>query len=247
MKSVHFLALALAFLPLYHAFAEDKPATGETMKFIELKYLDNDRLSRVINLVQQLSLGKAQILSDHILHTIVLKGTAEGVASAEQMLRRFDVPAAETKVRQIQLTVYLVEANADASAGQPVPSEISSALQQLRATFGYEKLRLRDTLVLQNRDGSDFFMNGNLPVVSDISDQKTVYVASCKIISYNESQKTVYLNKLSYSLRVPVGKQVFESNITTDVAIKDGQKLVLGKLTWNDHPVFLVLTTKVEP
>jgi hypothetical protein len=247
MKSAYIGAIALAFVPLFHASAEDKPAPPETIKFIELKYLDNDRLSRVINLVQQLTLGKAQVVSDNVLHTLVLKGTAEGVASAEQMLRRFDVPAAETRVRQIQLTVYLVEANADVSAGQPVPPEISSALHQLRATFGYDKLRLLDTTPMQSREGAEFHMNGILPVASTGSDQKIVYMASYKIISYNESQKTVYVNKLSYTLRIPVGQLAFDSSITTDVAIKDGQKLVLGKMTRNDHPVFLILTTKVEP
>jgi type II secretory pathway component GspD/PulD (secretin) len=247
MKSAHFAALALAFLPLYHASAEDKPAYPEAIKFIELKYLQTDRLHRVINLVQQLTLGKAQIIADDALHTIVLKGTSDGVASAEQMLRRFDVPAAETKVRQIQLTVYVVEANADSSTGQPVPPELSSALQQLRATFGYDKLRLRDTTMLQSRQDAAFDSNGILPGASASPEQKVLYFASYKVASYNEAQKTVYVNKFSYSLRIMAGGQVLDSGITTDVAIKDGQKLVLGKLTRNEHPVFLVLTTKVEP
>jgi hypothetical protein len=246
MKSVAIAVLAL--LPLFQAFAEDKPAAPpETIKFIELKHLDNDRLSRVINLVQQLTLGKATILADNVLHTVALKGTSEGVATAEQLLRRFDVPAAETKVRQIQLTVYLVEANADSSTGQPVPSELSSALQQLRKTFGYDKLRLRDTIVLQSRENAAFDSNGILPGTTVPPDQKVLYFTSYKWASYDVAEDATYVRGFSYSLRMMGGGQVLDSSIKTDVTIKDGQKLVLGKLTSNEHPVFLILTAKVEP
>jgi type II secretory pathway component GspD/PulD (secretin) len=247
MKTAPIAALALAFLPLFQATGEDKPAPPETIKFIELKHLQADRLHRVINLVQQLTLGKAQIVSDDVLHTIALKGTSEGVAHAEQMLRRFDVPAAETKVRQIQLTVYLVEANADSSTGQPVPPELSSALQQLRTTFGYDKLRLRDTTVLQSRENAAFDSNGILPGTTVPPDQKVLYFASYKWANYNVVQEATYVSGFSYSLRIMAGGQVLDSGIKTDVTIKDGQKLVLGKLTRNEHPVFLILTTKVEP
>src|SRR4051794_30218921 len=101
MKLARISVLIFVVLSLFAALAADeKPvaAPAETVKFVELKYLgtdSHDRLNRVINVVQQLTLGKVQIVQDPVLRTLALKGTPEAIASAEQILRRFDVPAAE--------------------------------------------------------------------------------------------------------------------------------------------------------
>jgi hypothetical protein len=193
-------------------------------------------------------LGKATIIADNILHTIALKGTSDGVATAEQLLKRFDTPAAETKARQIRITAYLVEA-ADSSAGLPAPTELASALQQLRATFGYDKLRLVDPTILQSRENAETYVNDMLSLDSD---QKTILKTSYRAARYNESEKTVYLQLFMYQLKVPVKTapnnfQYMDSGIQTDLAIKEGQKLVLGKLSAGDRPLFVILTAKVEP
>jgi type II secretory pathway component GspD/PulD (secretin) len=84
-------------------------------------------LNRVISVVQQITRGSAQIVSDPVLHTIAITGTPEGVTNAEQLLRRFDTPAAEAKQHQTQLVMYLVEASDQATSDQRI--RLISAVQ----------------------------------------------------------------------------------------------------------------------
>ncbi len=61
--------------------------------------------------------------------------------------------------------------------------------------------------------------------------------------------KTVNVNPLKFSLRVPSGSQYLNTGITTDVAIHEGQKLVLGKVRIgldDSVNIFLILTVKVH-
>lgn len=242
--------------PAFAAPDEKSAPPGDTLKFIELKHLTlhgSDRLHRVINMVQQLTQGKARIVSDPVLKTIALQGTADGVAQAEQLLRRFDTPAAEERLRQIQLTMYLVEASDQVAPGAALPSELTAATDQLRTAFGHKSYRLVDTLVMQGREGSEFHMSGLLPVQANPEIPKTNYIAEYKRITYNEAQKSSTVDRFRFVLRVPVPTaaaqfQFAESAILTGLTIKDGQKLVLGKLT-KDHGergMFLIVSTKVD-
>jgi len=59
----------------------------------------------------------------------------------------------------------------------------------------------------------------------------------------------VTVNPFRFSLRVPSGGTYLNTGITTDVAIHEGQKLVIGKVrTGLDDSVniFLILTVKVH-
>jgi hypothetical protein len=65
----------------------------------------------------------------------------------------------------------------------------------------------------------------------------------------SNDRKTVNVNPFKFSLRVPSGDTYLYTGITTDVAIHEGQKLVIGKVrTGLDDSVniFLVLTVKVH-
>lgn len=255
-----FIFVSVSLIPALAADEKPTAAGKETVKFIELKYLgtdSSDRLNRVISVVQQLT-GGTQIVHDPVLRTLAIKGTPEAIANAEQLLRRFDTPAAESKVRQTQLSVYLVEAFDQVSSDHRIPSELSSAVEQLRTAFGYKSFRLVDTMLFQGRENAEFSISGLVPMPENAAGAKTVYMARYKNISYNDAQKTVFVNGFRFELRVPVVTSpagatpvqhyFADSGIVTDLAIKDGQKLVLGKLTkdQSERGVFLIVTAKVD-
>lgn len=252
------LLAVLTSLTLAYANPDEKspaPAPAETVKFIELKYLGNDssdRLNRVISVVQQLTRGSAQIVSDPVLHTIAITGTSEAVTNAEQLLRRFDTPAAEAKQHQIQLVMYLVEASDQASSDQRVPSELTSPIEQLRKAFGYKGFRLIDTIITQSRENAEFSISGLIPGSANAGGHQAVYEAQYKSVSYSESQKALTVAGFRFYLRVPVtignSTNFTDSAIRTAMTIKDGQKLVLGKLTkdQSERGVFLIVSSKID-
>jgi type II secretory pathway component GspD/PulD (secretin) len=261
MKSPHILLLVTLLLPQAYAVPEEKAPPPDVVKFIELKYLGNertDRLNRVITMVQQLTRGAAQIVHDPVLHTVAISGSSEAVANAEQLMRRFDTPAAEDRTRQVQLSLYLVEATDQATTEIRIPAELTSALEQLQKAFGYKAFRLIDTIILQSREHSEFSISGNLAGTPDAAGQKTHYTAQYRSISYVEAQKAVYVNGLRFDMRVPIlvsppgsnntQASFADSGIRTDLTIRDGQKLVLGKLTKDqgERGMFLIVSSKVD-
>jgi type II secretory pathway component GspD/PulD (secretin) len=248
----------LASITFAYAAPDEKPASTpppETVKFVELKYLGNDnsdRLNRVISVVQQITRGSAQIVSDPVLHTIAITGTPEGVTNAEQLLRRFDTPAAEAKQHQIQLVMYLVEASDQASSDQRIPSDLTSPIEQLRKAFGYKGFRVIDTVITQSRENAEFSISGLIPGSANALGHQAMYEAQYKGVSYSESQKALTVTGFRFYLRVPVtigtNTNFTDSAIRTAMTIKDGQKLVLGKLTkdQSERGVFLIVSSKID-
>jgi hypothetical protein len=239
--------------------AQDKPVEPDPIikNFVELKYLKDDasRLRRVIEVVRQLNAGQVDVIYDPELKVLALRGRARAINEAETLLKRFDVPAEEHRVRQIEVTIYLIEASSESSPDQPVPAALKSALDQLRTAFGYKGYRLMDTILLQGRERSDLNLSGLLPMEATKSSDKTFYTASYKNINYVESQKSVEITHFHFNIRIPLPgtglaaqTSYGDSGIETDLTIKDGQKLVLGKLARDqtERGVFLVLTTKVD-
>ena len=71
-------------------------------------------------------------------------------------------------------------------------------------------------------------------------------------MSYSESQKALTVAGFRFYLRVPVtignSTNFTDSAIRTAMTIKDGQKLVLGKLTkdQSERGVFLIVSSKID-
>jgi hypothetical protein len=157
----------------------------------------------------------------------------------------------EIRTRQIQLTIYVIEATSQLAQDSPLPSNLASAVEQLRTAFGYKRFRLMDTILLQGREGAPVSLSGLLPLTATRSGEKLFYSAKYDHAGYVESQKAVGVNGFRFNMRIPVGdgSKFEDSGIGTDLNIREDQKLVLGKLTHDQTPgtgVFLVVTAKVD-
>lgn len=256
MKNVG-VVLLLTLVLGWQAAGQEKPAAAQgtqakaDLKFVELKYLTGRRLQRVIDLVNGLTSMRAQIIFDGELNALAIKGKPEDIASTEELLRRFDVPGPETRpTRQIQLTIYIIEATNQAGQDSALPSVLTSAVEQLRTAFGYKGVRLIDTIMLQGREGASVSLSGLLPVTAMRSGEKLFYSAKYDQAGYAESEKAVGVNGFRFNMRIPIADGKFgDSGIGTDLTIRPDQKLVLGKLSHDQTPgtgVFLVMTAKVD-
>ncbi len=169
----------------------------------------------------------------------------------EEAIARLDTPA--YAIKNIDLTMQLVVgSDAEAAPGAAIPKDLENVVTQLRNTFPFKTYRLLDVLTLRTRErqrastdssgGAMQFGSVTKPVNSSFAFNSS---------SIGQDGATVRLDGLRAQARIPEetspGQFSFrELNLNTDVDIKEGQKVVIGRLGINrEQALFLVLSAKV--
>jgi hypothetical protein len=209
-------------------------------KLIQLKYVDASRANNLAAVfVDARGLG---LQADDYLHFIAVRGTEEKVAAFEEAVKKIDVPPLD-----FELTVYLISTTAQ--AGDQLPEALASTAKQLHGVFAYKGYQLLDSFVLRGRDGQNSgSAEGTL--------KNAAYTFRYNRASVHDgTPRIVNLQILNLQIRTPSGYHDEKGNIqykstglNSDIDIRDGQKVVVGKSDINngENPLILVVTAKVE-
>jgi len=232
------------------AAAQTKPPEpGRRSITYEFKNVDIDRATEIVNFVGQLD-KRVMIQLNGPFKTAIIQPNGntppEVMEKTLELLKRYDV--APTPPPRVEFVAYLVWAsvNYGSPPGQPIPATIEEAVAEMKKTFAYTDYKLLDTVstgVLHHAEVEN--------ILPGASSAGTAYSYT---INYGNSAvsndgKTVNVNPFRFSLRIPSGGTYLSTGITTDVAIHEGQKLVLGKVRIgldDSVDIFLVLTVKVH-
>jgi len=246
-------ALLLIALPLaaQEAKKEDQKsnapsASPRVQKLFLLKYADP------IHVANLLSIFNASVRPDSDMHALAVE-TVPGptMAAIEEAIQRLDVPSAASK--NIEMTAYLL-VGGETAGTEPsaMPKELDSVVAQLKNAFAFKSYRLLDTLALRTRVGQAASTSSsgrgtksgdNTPLV-----RTQFRIASAGIGS---DETTIRIDKLSLDSNIPVptgvGGQFNMGNVglQADVDIKQGQKVVIGRVSVAESALFLVLTAQV--
>jgi len=223
------------------AWGQDAAPPRVERKLIQLKYVNADRMR---NLLRNYTGGNIE--SDDNLHAVVIRGSSEMVASAEDVVKKLDVPPID-----FDLTVYLISTSAQ--AGDQLPEALASTAKQLHGVFAYKGYQLLDSFVLRGRDGQGATgsQGGNAEGTIKNSTYSFRYNRASVL---DGTPKMVNLQNLSLQIRLPSGMrnekgqpEYKTTGLTTDIDIRDGQKVVVGKSDVNngESPLILVVTAKV--
>lgn len=234
-----FCALAVMGLAAWGQEAAPKPV----QKLINVKYVDANMLH---NLLRSFAPGNDWSMeSDSRLHVIALRGRAESVAMLEEAIKKLDVAPVD-----FELTAYLISTSAQ--AGDQLPEALASTVAQLHGVFAYKGYQLLDSFVLRGTDGQRGNASGT--IVKD-GHTSTYFFRYERASVSGETPKTVNLHNLDLQIRFATGivsgqnsqMQYHDTGLTTDVDIRDGQKVVVGKSDVNNgqNPLILVVTAKV--
>ncbi len=177
--------------------------------------------------------------------TLILAGNLEQINEIESLIRRMDT--APVPEKDIEITVYLLTAGDTTGSSQEIPLQLEPVLKQLRSTFTYKSYRLLDTIFIRNRTGADGKTNGSLPP-PDAEMQAGSYS-----LSYNRSYMTrddkvdvVHLSGLELMVSGYTGRTPGAGgSISTDVDLRTGQMVVVGKTTIGRSALIAVLSAKV--
>jgi hypothetical protein len=231
------LAAALLALPAR--------ADEQIHKLIELKYAN-------VHLIRPLLGGySAQINVGASDRVFTITGSKEVVAEIEEMIKKLDVPE-----HDIELTVYMLLAGTQSDGAAPLSPDLDPVIKQLKGVFSYRAYRLLDSFVLRVREGHGADSEGFLsPLAANMpGGAKTTYLFSLhtSTISVVDKNHVVGLYGFHFKLKVPHasggGVNYAESSIHTDVDVREGQKVVVGKsslVDGTDGALILVVAAKI--
>jgi hypothetical protein len=241
---------ALALLLSGLAAAQTNPAEpGRRSITYEFKNVDIDRATEIVIFAGQLE-NRVMIQLNGPFKTAIIQPNGntppEVMEKTAELLKRYDV--APTPPPRLEFVAYLVWASVryGSPPGQPIPAAIEDAVAEMKKTFGYTDYRLLDTVSTDVRRHAE--VEDILPGAS-AAGTAYAYTINYGNTAISNDGKTVNVNPFRFSLRIPSGGTYLSTGITTDVAIHEGQKLVLGKVRVgldDSVNIFLILTVKVH-
>jgi hypothetical protein len=186
-----------------------------------------------------------EVRADDQLKAIVLRGKPADVAALETTIRELDSNSADRGSKNVELTVYLLDgSNATAGTEDKVPA-IVPVVKQLRAVFPYRNYELLSTMLLRSGEGTPASTSGLLKGFGNTS-TPSHYTVSYKAarVSAGEAGPSVHLTDLHFVLHLATEAPV---GVETDVDLREGQKVVVGKSNMEnvDSALFVVLVAKL--
>jgi hypothetical protein len=242
------LSIVLLLLAIPLAAQEEKkaeapkaepPVRPKVEKLFILKYADPGRLANLLQIF-----GCCVTQSDS-LHALAVTNFADTMPAIEDAIKRLDVPAAEPQ--NIELTAYYVTGgNTEDTPNETLPKDLEPVVTQLKTTFPFKSYHLMDVLTLRCRAGQ----GGDTSGVTAGPTARLPTSTQLKVTSVGVNGGVVRIDKLHAAVHLPVGEpgsyQYMDLGVNSDVDIKEGQKVVVGRLGINrDQALFVVLTARV--
>ncbi len=175
---------------------------------------------------------------------VVVTGTPERVDTAEAILKQLDVAPPPPKPiaprKSIQLTAYLIVASRSEVQGTPLPKELESAVNQVASVFPYKSFNLVDAIDLRLTDNTGGLLKGIVPQGQQTFPHGGAYMLGVTRISLTEGQpELLRINKFSLDVN--------DVKLETDVDLKEGQKVVVGKanIDGSSNALIVILTAKI--
>jgi hypothetical protein len=237
MKKVLAVLIAVATGLAAQEAAPKQEAPKETQAIVDVKHANVERVAKVV-----MGLG-GSVSYDSALRVITVRGPADTVAATITAVKHLDQP--EPPASNIELMVHLLIGSAK-DATDSVPPDLQPTVKQLKSLFPYKGYRVMDSLYLRGREGQFTTSAGGLP-----GTDSTYSFRALPTISPGTAPRLIRLSQLKLTLNMTgqIGGQRFSSNsdITTDLDAREGQKTVVGKsnIAGSEDALILVVTPRI--
>jgi hypothetical protein len=217
-----------------------QPGPLDQQKVFILKYADPDRMCALLGVFG------ASLHPSTEMRALAVSAPPATMQAIEDAIGRLDVPSAAPK--SFDLTVDLV-VGSDAENPVPgsIPKDLDSVIAQLKGAFPFKNYRLLDILTLRTREGkraSTESWGGIVqpqPVAQGQPGMAVISDLSVDSSSLGPDGATVHLDGVRCNTQVPQ-----KLTLMTSVDIKEGQKVVLGRMGMTgQQALFVVVAVKV--
>jgi hypothetical protein len=202
--------------------------------------------------------------ASNALSAVIIQGRPDCVASSEKIVRELDQQGSANDGRNIELTAYIISGTSSSSSEERIDSSLEPALKQLRSLFPSKHYELLGTLYVRSAQNSGASAAGSIALPSIFSDANSS--SSRCWIAYDSAsalspESAIHIRKLLFVTSVPVffttknekgevkttGSTANEVKVQSDVDLREGQKVVIGKSNIGkaDDSIFLVLSARL--
>lgn len=150
----------------------------------------------------------------------------------------------------IEVTIYLMSALNQPSTVN-FPAELEGVMKQLKSMFSYKGYQLIDTQLIRVRAGEVALASAVINNKTG-TDGKTISQIKFRASAQSDEKgRVIHIDALKVGLKLPVPMgaqfQYVDTGISTDVDVREGQKVVVGKanMDGSDRASIVVLTAKV--
>jgi hypothetical protein len=217
---------------------------GFASRIFEVKHRDPADLATVVRALGSGFKG-ATISANRDVRTITVRDFPENIATIEAALKRLDVAEAARPDVDLRLWV-LVAGNGEAAAGR-LPEDLKEVVAALKSTLTYKSYALAGTFVQRVRDGARGIRGQGVTDLWEASGGKGArsmqleyQINSLALEPATSGPASLRLEGFNLSL-VGMGT----AQLKTDVALRDGEKVVVGASTVQDHGLVVVISAHV--
>jgi hypothetical protein len=231
--------------------AEKTPAPVDTHvetqgfkgKVFEIKYRDPATIARAVNNLGSGFKGAA-VSYNQDFNTVTVRDFPENIAAIEEAIKRLDTPAPPRPDIEFRMHV-LIASDTEGAAGQ-YPSDLGDVIKQLQATLNYKSYHLLTSIVQRAKEGTGVRSSGvaqvKPPLASGPSDAGyNLDISQISIAPTASGPNTVQIRKLDFHLAGNIG----QARITSELGLREGEKVVVGTASLRDKAMVLVLTARV--
>lgn len=221
-------------------------------RVFEVKNREPDTLLSVIRLLTSGHRG-SQMSANRAFKTITVRDFPENILSIEEALKRLDTP--EPTRPEVEFRMHVLIASNAPSGSNQYPSDLKDAIGQLQTTLTFKSYHLLTSIIQRAKDRPDYAPNIiqgegiaqlNLPTENGARDLSFGYnfQANSLMLSTNSAGiTTVQLG--SFRFRLDGGDAGGKAVISSDVGVRDGEKVVVGTAGLRDKALILVLSAKL--
>lgn len=226
-------------------------------KVFDVKYADVNALTGMLNDMRRGS-SPDQAIPQPGLHAIAVEAYSPAfLQSAEELIRRYDVPAMSVgQNHDFEIVAYILVAGRAPVTGEALPTDLEVVATHLKETFGYTDVKLIDSALAHAREGRDALAKGNVNGLSDGATQPSSYEMTHRLIRYEPGTKKgsialygfQFKLKLAYLATTPTTSLMQWQDVVfqTDLNIPEGQSVVVGKSKVGTEDKSLVLVVKAR-
>ena len=218
------------------------------------------------SLRRALELFRAEVDSVDELDVLSVSAPGEIMTAIEEVIRRLDVP---TEQRSVEVTAHILRAGDEVTTAA-LPAALIEVVEQLNTIFSYTSYELVDTLLLRGAaDEGEIRASGTSSLAAEgvgLVNQPTFYNFSAEptVEEPDGGAPRIRLNQLRFGFRIPVASgqftpqpaggeafrpvtqfQYIDNGINTDLEIRPGQQVVVGKTAIGENALIVVISAEI--